>query len=43
MTQWTFVIAAYVVTLGGTATLLGWSYHAMRRAEAAAERLRERR
>ena len=43
MTQWAFVIAAYAVTLGGTAALLGWSYLAMRRAEAAAERLRERR
>lgn len=43
MIQWTFVIAAYAVTLGGTTALLGWSYLAMRRAEAAAERLRERR
>lgn len=43
MNQLPFVIAAYAVTLGGVAGLIGWSYLAMRRAEAAAERLRERR
>ncbi|HVF83338.1 MAG TPA: heme exporter protein CcmD [Sphingomicrobium sp.] len=43
MNHWAFVIAAYVVTLGGTGGLLLWSSSALRRAEAAAERLRERR
>ena len=43
MNQWAFVIAAYVLTLGGTGALLGWSYAAMRQAETAADRLRERR
>ncbi|WP_344706794.1 heme exporter protein CcmD [Sphingomonas swuensis] len=43
MNQWAFVIAAYAVTLGGTAGLLGWSLLACRRAEARAERIgRER-
>jgi len=43
MNQWAFVIAAYAVTLGGTAGLVGWFYAAMRKAEAAADKLRERR
>ena len=43
MNQWAFVIAAYAVTLAGTAGLMAWALVAMRRAEAAAERLRERR
>ena len=33
MSPWPFVIAAYGVTLGGAALLLGWSFVAMRRAE----------
>ena len=33
MNQWSFVIAAYAVTLGGAAALLLASYRAMRRAE----------
>ena len=33
VTQWWFVTAAYVVTLGGTAALVGISFVAMRRAE----------
>jgi hypothetical protein len=41
--QWAFVIAAYVVTLGGTGGLLAWAAAAMRRAESRAERLSERR
>lgn len=40
MNHWTFVIAAYAVTLIATAALLSWSFAAMRRAEAAAEQLR---
>lgn len=43
MNQWAFVIAAYAVTLGGTAGLITWAAAAMRRTETAAERLRERR
>jgi len=38
MNQWAFVVAAYVVTLGGTAALTVWAYLAMRRAEKAGER-----
>ena len=33
MNQWLFVYAAYAVTLGGTAALIGWSWLAMRAAE----------
>ena len=31
--QWTFVYAAYAVTILGTLAVLGWSWIAMRRAE----------
>lgn len=43
MNQWAFVIAAYFVTLAGTGGLFAWALASMRRAEASAERLRERR
>ena len=33
MSQWSFVVAAYAVTLAGTGTLALVSYLAMRRAE----------
>ena len=33
MNQWSFVIAAYAVTLGGASVLMIASYVAMRRAE----------
>ena len=36
MNAWPFVIAAYALTAIATLGLLGWSYVAMRRAEAAA-------
>jgi len=39
MNQWTFVAAAYAVTLIAIAGLLLWSFIAMRRAEAAVEAL----
>lgn len=39
MHQWTFVIAAYAVTLLGTATVSLISWRAMHRAEAQAETL----
>lgn len=42
MSQWTFVITAYAVTLLATAVLLIWSSVSMRRAEAAAEELKQR-
>ena len=31
--QWTFVMAAYAVTIAGTLALVGWSWLAMRVAE----------
>jgi hypothetical protein len=43
MSQWPFVIAAYVVALSGTAGLLIASFASMRRAESEADKLRERR
>lgn len=43
MNQWAFVVAAYALALLATAILAGWSFLAMRRAEAAAEALKNRR
>ena len=43
MNHWAFVIAAYAVMLGGTGGLLAWALASMRRAEAQADRLGERR
>ena len=40
MNHWPFIIAAYGVTLVGTAGLTLWSWSAMRRAEADAEALK---
>ncbi|WP_301183145.1 hypothetical protein [Sphingomonas quercus] len=37
MNHWPFIIACYVIGIGGTAGVLLWSYIAMRRAEAQAE------
>jgi hypothetical protein len=42
MNRWAFVIAAYAIALIGTLALVLWSYAAMRRAERAAEVLRNR-
>jgi hypothetical protein len=42
MNPWPFVIAAYAIALIATAGLLLASYVSMRRAEAAAESLRDR-
>ena len=39
MNHWSFVIAAYVIAIGGTVALLAWAYVTMRRAEAAADEL----
>ena len=40
LNHWSFVIAAYAITLGGTALLVVTSWLAMRRAEARRERAR---
>ena len=42
LNHWAFVIAAYVLGVGGTVLLVGWSWIAMRRAEARRDRSRER-
>ena len=34
LNQWNFVVAAYVIGVGGTLITVGWSWLAMRRAEA---------
>jgi nitrate reductase gamma subunit len=39
--HWNFVYAAYVLGVLGTLVLTGWSWLAMRRAEARRERSRE--
>jgi hypothetical protein len=39
---WPFVIAAYLVAVGGTLGLVGWAWASLKRAEARAERLRDR-
>ena len=40
MNHWSFVIAAYAVTVAGVTALLAWGYVTMRRAEAAADELK---
>lgn len=40
--QWTFVIASYAIGIGGTLLLTGWSWLAMRRAEARRDRIKGR-
>jgi len=42
MTPWPFVLAAYGIALAGTAALTLWSWIAMRRAEAQADKLGRR-
>ena len=42
MNPWPFVIAAYAVTFVGTASLTLWSWIAMRRAEAEADKMGRR-
>jgi hypothetical protein len=41
LNHWSFVIAAYVITAGGTVLLATSSWLAMRRAEARRDRARE--
>jgi heme exporter protein CcmD len=43
MNHWAFVTAAYLVVAVAMAGLIGWSYVAMRRAEADADAARRRR
>ena len=43
MNPWPFVIAAYALTLGGTAGLLAWSWLTMWSAEAEADSLKRER
>jgi hypothetical protein len=42
LNEWNFVIAAYAVGIIGTLLMIGWSWIAMRRAEARRERSRGR-
>jgi heme exporter protein CcmD len=42
MNHWAFVTAAYAVTAVATVCLLAWAYATMRKAEAAAEELKQR-
>jgi hypothetical protein len=42
LNHWTFVIASYAIGVGATGALIGWSWIAMRRAEARRERSRDR-
>jgi len=39
---WPFVVAAYAIAIALTAALLLWSFASMRRAEAAADALKNR-
>ena len=41
MSDWDFVTAAYTVTLCAVTGLILWAYVSMRRAEAAADKLRK--
>ena len=41
MNHWPFVISAYAVTISAVAVLILWAYGSMRRAEAAADKLRK--
>jgi hypothetical protein len=42
MNHWSFVTAAYVIAIGGTVALLAWAFFTMRRAEAAADELKQK-
>ena len=42
MNPWPFVVAAYAIAFGGTAALTLWSWIAMRRAEAEADKMGRR-
>ncbi len=40
--QWNFVIAAYCVGVGGTLTMIAWSWIAMKRAEARRDKVKRK-
>jgi hypothetical protein len=42
MSAWPFVIASYVIGVGGTAALALWAYASMRKAEGEADKLGRR-
>jgi len=42
MSQWTFVTAAYAVTVIATVALLFWAYASMQKAEALADELKRK-
>jgi hypothetical protein len=42
MNPWPFIIASYVIGLGGTAALAAWAYGSMRMSERDAEKLGRR-
>jgi Flp pilus assembly protein CpaB len=42
MNPWPFVVAAYALAIAGTLGVTAWSFAAMRRAERAAEALKDR-
>ncbi len=42
MNPWPFVTAAYAAAIIATVALLGWAYAGMRRAEAAAAKIKDR-
>ncbi len=41
MNPWPFIIASYAIGVGGTLAMAGWAWLAMRKAERAAEKLRD--
>jgi hypothetical protein len=43
MSHWPFIVGAYAVALIGTLGLTGWSWAAMRRAERAADAMKDSR
>lgn len=41
MSPWPFIVASYVIGVGGTLALAAWAWVAMRKAERAADKLRD--
>ena len=42
LNQWNFVIAAYVVGVGGTVVMIAWSWLSMKRAETKRDEVKRR-
>ena len=42
MTQWDYVIAVYIVSIAGTAGLIGWCYASLRRTEKRLEEVKRK-